>query len=980
MTAMRGLPARLAAPDGAAGAALAQILAPSLPTSDRLLPTERTFYGTYPWCLNAYPTVERVLQYLRQELDRLDQSTDKWQADERKLNVFLLSCALTNEIADHVARRRYDFSKLASVPLGDFAVQVTKKFQDYALRIREGRLCSLKAWNEDWLAALHVFLQWFVSDVPPTSATFRDARTRLAALLAVDLPSELKRRRLRNPAFFHVRDLTHYDVLNLGRKFVSSFPDREQPILLVGLRTAGSYFNPLLVAFLANRGYRDVRSVTLRPSCALASNEKACMNAAAKEGRLAVILDEPPCSGGTTASVARILCKAGFGTAKIVAVFPVVRLYREWQNGWGNLLNSGVRVLTLEPEEWHKQNLLSLEVVERQIQQYFRFQGYEIVQLVASPAAERFNALLHQISDEKMHTRLKRVFEVHLQRAGGQTEIRYVLAKSVGWGWFAYHAFLVGERLARFLPPMLGLRDGILYTEWLPAADGDAKSSPQVVNTIASYIATRVRCLPLIDDPTRDLVDDSQHKGYQELASLLGRAYGSAPAAAFKRPRIQRRVAFRKCPVPTLIDAKMRRMEWVTAPSTLVKTDFEHHALGKRELEVTDPAYDLADAILQFGLSEADEHELLQRYMEESADGDVVNRLFLHKLLAGAWAIMQSQINVNEPILRHRHQEFNRRYLEAWEFLTIQTARRCGQLCARPKSLGWHSPLLVLDVDGVLDRNVFFSFPCSTAAGLKAISIAHLHEIGIALNTARSLYELKEYSRAYGFLGGVAEYGSALWNALTQKEMVLVNRESLAQLEELRRELRSVPGVFLNDRYQYSIRVYTFGKERTVPLPTPMMIELLGRLNLNRLRFHQTDLDTAVLAKEIDKGTGLSALLEQVGLLPQEVIAVGDSEADLDMFRVAGRSFAPSHIRCRREAAELGCQISKHPCQSGLLQIVQAVAHTNGKYCKHCDRIERSWRKPDDLFMELLTVADRHRISLLIRSMLDPMAVQAFAK
>jgi hypothetical protein len=69
----------------------------------------------------------------------------------------------------------------------------------------------------------------------------------------------------------------------------------------------------------------------------------------------------------------------------------------------------------------------------------------------------------------------------------------------------------------------------------------------------------------------------------------------------------------------------------------------------------------------------------------------------------------------------------------------------------------------------------------------------------------------------------------------------------------------SVP--LLNDDHQYSIRAYTFTESRTVPLPTALIRNLMARLEADRLRLHQTYLDTAVLAKEIDKGTGLLALL-----------------------------------------------------------------------------------------------------------------------
>src|SRR5205807_1345489 len=187
-------------------------------------------------------------------------------------------------------------------------------------------------------------------------------------------------------------------------------------------------------------------------------------------------------------------------------------------------------------------------------------------------------------------------------------------------GWLGYHAVIVGARLSEFVPPILGLRDGILYTEWLSqdgraAAEGDRD---QVINSAASYVAARVRSLGLGTDPAPDLARAGQHKGFDLLASALGRAYGWKAAAVLKRGRIRLELSRQPCPVPVLIDGKMRPEEWVTAAGSLLKTDFEHHGLGKTELNMTDPAYDLADATLCFGLSEPEERQLIERYVNLS--------------------------------------------------------------------------------------------------------------------------------------------------------------------------------------------------------------------------------------------------------------------------------------------------------------------------------------------------------------------------
>ena len=44
-----------------------------------------------------------------------------------------------------------------------------------------------------------------------------------------------------------------------------------------------------------------------------------------------------------------------------------------------------------------------------------------------------------------------------------------------------------------------------------------------------------------------------------------------------------------------------------------------------------------------------------------------------------------------------------------------------------------------------------------------------------------------------------------------------------------------------------------------------MIQNLMASLQLNELRLHQTGLDTAVIAKSVDKGTGLLELMASIG-------------------------------------------------------------------------------------------------------------------
>ncbi len=428
--------------------------------------------------------------------------------------------------------------------------------------------------------------------------------------------------------------------------------------------------------------------------------------------------------------------------------------------------------------------------------------------------------------------------------------------------------------------------------------------------------------------------------------------------------------------MPTLIDGKMSRQEWVAADSKLLKTDFEHHGQGKNELGMTDPAYDLADTIFHFRLSEKESAQLVRHYVQESGDIHVEKRLFLNKLLAGMWAQNLATLGLHNPRLLHRRHEFHQQYLSAWNFLVGETIRERGKLCHRPREIHWHTPLVVADIDGVLDRMVF-GFPSTTAAGIKAISLLHGHGFAIAINTARTLHEVKQYCRAYGFAGGVAEYGSVLWDAVSEQERVLVSTESLRQLEQAQDAFQRIPGIFLNGDYQYSLRAFTYQDGRTKPLPPLLVQDLLASLKVDRLQVHHTGLDTAILAKENNKGTGLLSLLAFVGLPADDVLAIGDSEPDLAMFRVVHRSFAPGNISCRREAYLLGCHVAHLPYQPGLLQIVRKIAHPEGGTCHRCRAIDAGWPKDSSLFVSLLTVADRKPLSLLLRNSFDPSALAA---
>jgi hydroxymethylpyrimidine pyrophosphatase-like HAD family hydrolase len=966
---------------------------------------EAEFYQAYPWCLNPYPTVRETLEYLGGELARLGRLREGWQLAEVMTNVYLLACAVANSADEYLRGKTLHLPKLAqAVPFyrtARWALERAGALRGWWRRAR------VRRWREDWRDRLDAFLALFVAEGPPDPAALAEAGGGLDAALRTPLPRDVLAEHIFFPSAFRKHDLTHFDVLALGRLLVARFPDRRQPVLALGLRTAGSYFAPLLRALLKAEGYAAVDSLTVRPEKGLGAAERAALTRRAREGYLAVILDDPPRVGDAFAAAADMARKAGFAADKVVALAPVHPATGDWTKHPGSLSLANTTVLTLEAGEWHKPRLLEPAAVEGRLAEYFRGRGFVAARVVAGAAAESINAWLQAPSEDARRARLKRVYEVWLQTPDGREETRFVLAKSVGWGWLGYHAFLIGHRLAGFVPSLLGQRDGILYSEWLPqtaVAEPAAGDRERWITTAAAYVAARVRCLGLGTNPLPSLGAHRHHDSFRLLDRVLSRAYGGLAAANLARPRLRRRLCRLPCPHPTLIDGKMDLAEWVAGPAGLLKTDYEHHGMGKNELNVVDPAYDLAEAIFRLELTPEEEDRLVRHYVERSGDADVGQRLFLNKVLAGTWATAAAlKYLFRQPPLAGRQQEFNRQFVRAWHFLATHAARFCGTYCRPPAAPGWRSPLVVLDIDGVLDRRVF-GFPCTTAAGVEALALLHAHDIAVAVDTARSVAEVKEYCRAYGLAGGVAEYGAYAWDAVAERGRALVGPEALRQLGQAREALGRLPGVFFDDRYEYSVRAHTFedrpltmgrslfaspsGTVRDspyegkypVPLPTLAVRQVLAELGLDRLAVHQTTIDTTIVAREVDKGTGLLALLDLAGLPDAETIAVGDSEPDLPMFGAAGRSFAPSHIGCAKPARSLGCRIARRPSQRGLLDIARAIVHPDGKRCRRCPPRGRLWPNGQDLFLDLLRAADRGRVTGLLRALLDPRAYQGFLR
>jgi len=633
----------------------------------------------------------------------------------------------------------------------------------------------------------------------------------------------------------------------------------------------------------------------------------------------------------------------------------------------------GVTLIALKPEESHKARLLEPRSILPLLQEYLSGCSLRNVHIHESHEIEALNSRLSEHFQDGFQCRIKRVFEVRLMSAESHTPIvKHILAKSVGWGWLGYHSYVAGTRLAGFVPNVIGLRNGILYTEWLDGVDRPigSKADRPPLKTLSAYVSARARLLPLSEDSSDQTSAQYSWTGWRVLMDTLGRAYGPY-IGRLKLPALRRHLKKYLTPIPALIDGRMRPDEWLRNKEGFLKCDFEHHNFGRTELCLADTAYDLASAIFEFQLSEQEEEELLRDYKRETGDSGVSDRLLLHKLIHGIVVMEQAAEGIAPDTRDRKREDWHRRYLAARNFLVHEMARFCGAQLPKSRSLQWTKRLFFLDLDGVFDSEVF-GFPQTTISGLTALALLRLHHFSVVPNTARGVEDIRQYCRSYHLPGGIAELGSVFLDAVGLREIPLIEAETSDELLRCREALREIPGVFIDLNYRYSLRAYRYAGTRTEGLAASEVEDLLARYQLDRLAFVCTTGDTIIFQKGNNKGRALLAVKEYLGCADEAVAAIGDNDPDLEMLRAVESPYAPANSS--RSIRDLGmkgqCRIMSQPFQRGLLAAVRDVVHNGSTYCDE-DRYLPGLSKDKGLIQALLYAADRPR-TLQLLSVLSP--------
>ncbi|MDX6687267.1 MAG: hypothetical protein QOF86_3395, partial [Baekduia sp.] len=365
-----------------------------------------------------------------------------------------------------------------------------------------------------WTAQLAALVQRLAEGVADPARPM-PARSCDAVLDGVHrLPATLRRTAMRRPACFGIFDQHPDDVRELTARFARFAPARRRPLLVLGVRTSGSYLAPLTGAFLRARGYADVTVLTLRPGRRQRAGQRRAMQAVARRGGLALVCDDPPGSGRTVAGVADLLAAGGLDVVLVLAVFgPPRALPRDL---------AGRPAVLLGQADWAVTARLAPTAVGATVADLLG-PAIEIV------ACERLDGG----APRRVRRHVRAAYRLTVRDRGHRdTTEAWIAVEGVGLGHLGADAAVLHRELEPYLAPLLGVRDGLMYREWLPDRARADRRTPEPARTaqrLAGYVDARARALPLASDRTTGA--RGERPAWEAASLVLSRAFGRAQPA-----------------------------------------------------------------------------------------------------------------------------------------------------------------------------------------------------------------------------------------------------------------------------------------------------------------------------------------------------------------------------------------------------------------------------------------------------------------
>ncbi|MGA2552663.1 MAG: HAD hydrolase family protein [Burkholderiaceae bacterium] len=893
--------------------------------------SEAEFYASHQWCLNPILTIEALRAHVREAWTLLRATDVEWQRKECQTNLYLLLCGLSCTASDYLSYRPWPPKVLGS--RGGRLSRLVAAAKNLAnaryVHSRRDDEKVVRRWMHLLDRCVASICRVLVDEQREAKPDWSVIDAGLVELLDTPLPTEPAQWRMRIPEAFRCQDMTHHDVITMAENYVREYaPEITRPVFVVGPRTAGAYFVPLIHATFERSGFKVVGSLTIRPKEGLSEVESGVLRAAVTSGARLVIVDDHPNTGYTFQLIIRLLQALGASPGDLVILAPDHAAQTDYTPA---LLP--VRVVTLAPEQFHKARMLKDD--QRLLQCVSELVGKRGTSQLAVVSDAGVDAINHDLAShygDNFLVRQKRLFAV--EETDDRSVVRrwYILAKSVGWGWLGYHAYVGAERLKGFVPRLMGFSDGMMFIEWVgdPNQEWRPASTQAIASLVPSYVAARVRLLPLTEDPTI-AATGYRVTGRDRILNALRRPYGPI-LKNLARARLDRQLGTFAAPMPAPSDGRMSRENWVEGQAGLRKVDFEHHNFGGAEENIVDPAYDLAGAIYDLDLDAVAEDRMVSEYVTLTGDTGVVDRLILFKLRVGLREIDRAADSLAMPLSDVQHRDANLRFLAGRNFLTYHLTRHHLTRIESPGSPTLTSRVFFLDLDGVFDVQQLGFFPHTTPNGLRALRLLQSNGYSVVPNTGRPTAHVRHLCESYGLAAGIAEYGTVFVDGGTGRSELLIDQHVKSELEACGAAIAALPGVYLDPGYQALIRAYRYDGVAWVGLGRSEIEQVLHSGAFPSLDVIATSVDTTFIPKGIDKAKALEAIAARLGSKPEFTAAIGDSKQDLPILEKVDRAFLLPNGAA--DVRRLGRSNSRlriiHPInQSGFLEAVLQLLEEN---------------------------------------------------
>ena len=866
------------------------------------------------------------------------------QADKgRWLDAFLLAAGMNQILEDHLHR---DFAELDRVT--KTLAELGGPGRAAAAVVRGARAAGLAARaasrRERQLVRWQLELDLAVRRLAAASQSVDECVDVHAVLRrAPSLPARLRRAVVRLPTCFRSLDQKPEDLARIVRDFASRYPDRSRPILVVGLRTSGSYLAPLYAHFLVRTGYQVVGAMTLRPGQRILGHEAQRLAQMAARDGLVLLTDDPPKTGSSLARAALTLVSCGVPQASIKLLLPLLDNRGHVPEGL-----RGYEAFLLPMDQWEVQRLLSPDRLRATLGNILNGEVERVEVVELGPRSD-----LKSGSPVRRHVRSLLRVTLHKAIEGRERE-HLIYVKGVGLGYFGNHSLAVARPLAGFLPELYGVTEGLLFRAWHPEASRTANtaSDRDLARVVADYVSARSRALAATED--KSLRTAGLNPIWQRIADLLGKGLGRQrvvfrPALHAAAKRLLR------VSDPSVIDGSMALSQWF-GTRHLVKVDYDERAFSNQDTVIDqlysfDPVFDLAVAAADHELEVDPERsdsgfldQLTNAYESGSGKKIPPERWLLYQLLH----LFSHQQFLESLLSEVREGAIPADGLEALTAAEVSaTADRASRAAARADqrylagalladtSSPLTGPLCAIDIDGVLETG-WLGYSSATPTGVGALRRLMRHGYRPILASGRSVGEVIDRCRAFGLAGGVAEYGAAVYDRAAGCVVDLLEESQVADLERIRARLRSMPGVHVDSGYRRIVRAHSFSGHSRAPLLQEMVDELSDGNSINAVHgVAQTD----IVPASINKGRGVRALAERLsresaGTGSSLAFAIGDSFADLSLLDEASAGFGPANSDPAVRAS--GARVMTRPRQAGLAQAVSLFLEHGPIGCAAC--------------------------------------------